>query len=143
MLVPKSVMKINKKDGVTFISSVDRAKFTIYELSIAALSDVGKFVAKETRKKIKRRTGKMAKNTGWKVVRTKKMPTLEVGFKPKGFYGIFQELGTTKVPKIGALYNSVKDNIAMIVKIESQYLSALEDEAKALSLIDEGEYEGE
>lgn len=136
-------MKINKKDGVTFTSSVDRASYTIHELTRAALRDVGKFVCRETRKKIKRRTGRAAKNTQYWVRYKQKTPDLQVGFKPGGFYSMFQELGTTKTPKIGALYNSVKDNIAMIVKIESQYLSALEDEAKALSLIDEGEYEGE
>lgn len=143
MSVPKSVMKINKKDGVTFTSSVDRASYTIHELTRAALRDVGKFVCSETRKKIKRRTGRAAKNTQYWVRYKQKTPDLQVGFKPGGFYGGFQELGTSKVPKIGALYNSVKANIPMIIKIESQYLSALEDEAKALSLIDEGEYEGE
>ena len=37
---------------------------------------------------------------------------------------------------------SVYDNIADIISIESQYLSALEDEAEALSLISDDDYEG-
>lgn len=138
---PKSVMKINK-DGVKFESSVDFAQYNIYQLSRAAMKDVGKFVCRETRKKIKRRTGRVAKNTAWKVPFDKDLPHCEVGFKPGGFYGIFQELGTTEIPKVGALYTSVSDNIPMIIEIESQYLSALEDEARALSLIDESEMEG-
>lgn len=136
MPMPKSVMKINK-NGVRFESSVDKTIYTIEELSRAALRDVGKFVCRETRKKIKRRTGRLAKNTQYWV--RKKETDLQVGFKPGGFYGGFQELGTEKTPKIGALYNSVKDNLFMITQIESQYLSAIEDELKALSLIDESE----
>ena len=136
MPMPKSVMKINK-NGVRFESSVDKTMYTIQELSRAALRDVGKFICRETRKKIKRRTGRLARNTQYWV--RKRETDLQVGFKPGGFYGGFQELGTEKTPKIAALYNSVKDNIPMIINIESQYLSALEDEARVLSLIDESE----
>jgi HK97 gp10 family phage protein len=139
-MVPKSVTKYSKKNGVTFISSVDRVQYTIEELTRAALKDVGKFVARETRKKIKKQTGRLAKNTQYWV--RKKSLDLQIGFKPGGFYGGFQELGTEKTPKVGALSNSVHENIAMITKIESQYLSALEDEAKALALIDENEEVG-
>ena len=136
MPMPKSVMKINK-DGVKFESSVDKVAYTLEELTRAALRDVGKFVARETRKQIKRRTGRVARNTQYWV--RKRETDLQIGFKPGGFYGGFQELGTSKTPKIGALYNSVKDNIPMIIKIQSQYLSGLESEAKALSMIDESE----
>lgn len=140
VMVPKSVTKYSNKNGVTFISSVDRVQYTIEELTRAALKDVGKFVARETRKKIKKQTGRLAKNTQYWV--RKKSLDLQIGFKPGGFYGGFQELGTEKTPKVGALSNSVHENIAMITKIESQYLSALEDEAKALALIDENEEVG-
>jgi len=67
---------------------------------------------------------------------------LQVGMKPNAFYGGFQELGTSKTTKHALLTHAVQDNIAKIVEIESQYLSALEDEARALSLISEEEYEG-
>ena len=137
MTMPKSVMKINKKDGVTFISNVDRVQYTIEELTRAALKDCGKYIAKETRSKIKKRTGRLAKNIQYWV--RKKETDLQIGFKPGGFYGLFQEVGTSKTPKQAALYNSVKDNIPMIVKIQSQYLSGLESEAKALAMIDESE----
>lgn len=140
MSLPKSVTKI-KKDGVEFVSSVDRASYTIRELARAALRDVGKLVCKRTRQQIRRRTGRLSKNTQYWV--RKKEADLQVGFKPGGFYGGFQELGTEKMPKIGALYNSVKDNIKTIRDIEGRYLSAIEDEQKARALIDEGEYTGE
>lgn len=140
MGLPKSVTKI-KRDGVEFVSNVDRVSYTITELTRAALRDVGKFVCNRTRKQIKRRTGRVAKNTQYWV--RKKDTDLQVGFKPGGFYGGFQELGTEKQPKIGALYNAVKDNIKTIRDIEGQYLSAIEDEQRALSLVDEGDLEGE
>lgn len=141
MPMPKSVTKFSKKDGVTFISSVDKVNYTIDELTRAALKDVGRYITRETRVKIRKRTGRLARNTQYWV--RKKDKDLQVGFKPGGFYGGFQELGTTNIPKIGALYNSVADNIATIVRIESKYLSALENEARALSLIDESEEIGD
>lgn len=140
MGVPKSVVKI-RKDGVEYISSVDRVNYTIQELTRAALRDAGKFICKRTRQSIRRRTGKLARNIQYWV--RKKDCDLQVGFKPGGFYGGFQELGTERQPKIGALYDSVKDNIKTIRDIEAQYLSAIEDEQRALSLISEEEYQGE
>lgn len=123
--MPKSVLKMNKKDGITFKSNVDQVNYTIHELSRAALKDVGKYVVRETKQHITKRTGKGAKNIQYWVRYKQKYPNLQVGIKPGGFYLGFQELGTKGQPKIGALYNGVHDNIAMIVKIESQYLSAL------------------
>lgn len=140
MGVPKSVVKFSK-NGLTFTSSVDAVNYTMAELSRAALRDVGKFVCRETRKKIKRRTGRLAKNIQYWV--RKKDADLQVGFKPGGFYGGFQELGTESIPKQAALYNSVAENIATIIQIESQYLSALSGEAAALTMINEGEEVGE
>lgn len=135
MAVPSSV-KI-KKNGVEFTDNVDRCNYTIQELTRAAMKDVGKFVTKRAKQNIKKRTGRMAKNTQYWV--RKKDCDLQVGFKPGGFYGGFQELGTTKQPKIAALHNAVADNINTIRDIEAQYLSAIEDEQRALILIDESE----
>lgn len=140
MAGPKSVMKISRKNGVEFTSNVDQVQYTLEELTRAALKDVGKYVCRETRKKIKRKTGRVAKNTQYWV--RKRETDLLIGFKPGGFYGGFQEVGTEKTPKIGALYSSVAENIPMIIQIESQYLSALSEEDPS-SLIDESEVIGE
>jgi len=43
--MPKSVVKV-KKDGIEYISNVDRTKYTLTELTRAALKDVGKFLRK-------------------------------------------------------------------------------------------------
>ena len=50
MSVPKSVVKFDK-NGVKYVSSVDRAQYTIRELTRAAMRDVGKFLVREINKK--------------------------------------------------------------------------------------------
>ena len=140
MPVPGSVTKI-KKDSVEFVSSVDKINYTINELSRAALRDVGKFVCNRARQNIRRRSGRVARNTQYWV--RKKETDLQVGFKPGGFYGGFQEVGTLHIRKIGALASAAEDNIDQIRVIEGQYLSAVEDENRALGLVNEGEYLGE
>lgn len=140
MSLPKAV-KITK-NGVEFVSNVERLQYTLKELERAALRDVGKLVCKRSRQKIKRRTGRLAKNTQYWVRSKQKVPDLQVGFKPGGFYGLYQEIGTSKSSKIGALSNAAEDNISDIIKIESQYLSGIGTE-EAEGLIKEGDYQGE
>lgn len=145
MSVPKSVVKINN-DGVQYVSSCDRVQYTIKELTRAALRDVGKFVCRQFRQSyythFRKKKGRVGKYTQYWVRHKQDKPDLQVGVKANGFYGLFQETGSRKTPKLALLLHSVTDNVAKIVQIESKYLSALEDEAKALSLINEDEYEG-
>lgn len=147
MPMPKSVIRINK-DGVKYISSCDKAQYTITELTRAALRDVGKFLARRCNEKAqaipglrqsKRVRGRSSAFQYWA---RKKECDLQVGIKHNTWYGVEQELGANKQPKRAILYKTAYENIAEIVKIESQYLSALEDEAKALALIDESETVG-
>lgn len=149
MSLPKAV-KITK-DGVEIISNVDRIQYTLKELERAALRDVGKLVCKRTRQKIKRRSRKNSihKYIQYWVRSKQNVPDLQVGFKPNGFYGLYQELGTDifdkrkgKIKKIGALSNATQENIKDIIKIEQQYLSAVGTE-EAERKLNEGEYSGE
>ena len=144
MPVPKSVTKVTK-DGVEFTDSVDRCKYTLNELSRAALRDVGKYVVKETRKNFAdagiKRTGRGAKQIQYWV--RKRETDLLVGIKKPGFYLGFHEMGTSKHRSIGALSGAVYNNIGAIRDIEGKYLSSIENEQAALALIDDGEYEGE
>ena len=152
MAIPKSVTKVSKDGSVTYTQSVDRVNYTIRELTRAALRDVGKFVCKEFKNSyystFKKRTGNVGRSMQYWVKYKQKNIELQVGLKKQkdrskdGFYGMFEELGTIKLPKYALLSHAVEDNIAIIREIESQYLSALEDEAKALSLISEEDYEG-
>ena len=151
MATPKSVIKL-KKNGVEYVSNVDKCQYYIFELSRAALRDVARFCVKEFRSSFyaifQRHSGDAGKSTKYKVYSNKKTkyPRVEIGLKTgqvDGFYGYFQEVGSSKQPKLGLLTNVVQSNIPEIIKIESQYLSALEDEARAQQLISEIEYEGD
>ena len=147
MGVPKSVIKINK-DGVQYVSSCDKAQYTIRELTRAALRDVGKFLCRRANeraqairgmRKSKRVRGKTSAFQYWA---RKQECDLQFGIKHDTWYGVQQELGSSNQPKRGIVRNVTYDNIPEIVRIESQYLSALEDEAQALALIDEEDYQG-
>lgn len=150
MSVPKSVVRF-KRGGVEYTSSVDRASYTILELTRAALRDAGKFIVRKANteamklpglkksRRVRGRSSTFLYNVPWAKTG---LPHLEVGVKHGTWYGEQQELGTSKQPKRQILRNAAHDNIAQIVEIESQYLSALEDEAKALRLISEEEYTG-
>lgn len=150
MAVPKSVVKINK-DGVQYTSSVDKASYTLLELSRAAMRDVGKFLAYKANEKAQKLKGlKKSRRVRGKTstflytvpwAKTG-LPHLEVGVKHNTWYGADQEMGTSKQPRRQILRNTAHDNIATIVEIESKYLSAMEDEAEALRLINEKEYSG-
>ena len=154
MSVPKSVVRLRTKQGKTVIeytSSVDRASYTILELTRAALRDVGKYLARTANsaamklpglkksRRVRGRTSTFLYNVPWA---KSGLPHLEVGVTHDTWYGVDQELGTSSQPKRQILKNSAQQNLAKIVEIESQYLSAMEDEAKALRLISEEEYSG-
>lgn len=151
MPLPPSVTKTTK-DGVQITSSVDRCSYTIRELTRAALRDVGKFVCissnRATQKlhggglrKTKRVRG-LSKTNAFQYWARQKEGDLQVGITHDTWYGTEQETGSSRMKKKGILSNTVHDNIAEIVKIESQYLSALESEARALELISDEEYQG-
>lgn len=142
MPMPKSVTKI-KKDGIEFISNVDRAQYTIQELSRAALKDVAKLLRKRMVQELKqlpgmRRSKRIYNSTQYWV--RKQETDLQIGFRHDAWYGVHQELGDRNQPARHILRGTVMENIDEIRKIEGQYLSAIEDENKALALIDEKEY---
>lgn len=157
MSVPKSVVRY-QRGKVTYTSSVDRALYTLVELSRAALRDSGVFITRTANNKASKLPGMSSKNFkgglhnrikgkgstfGWTVPWAKTgLPHLEVGIKDDAWYGAEQELGSSRMPRLGILRNSVYNNIPQIIEIQSRYLSALEDEAKALRLISEEEYTG-
>ena len=151
MAVPKSVVRFSK-NGVEYTSSVDKANYTILELTRAAMRDVGKYIVRTANGEAKKlkglkrnrrvfgRTSTFLYNVPWA---DKGLPHLEVGVTHDSWYGVDQELGTSKQPRRRILWKAANENIAKIVEIESQYLSAMEDEAEALRLIEAAdEYSG-
>ena len=152
MPLPKSVTKISR-NGVEFVESVDRANYLITELTRAAMKDVARYVLKIVRanvRAISNQTRKMRyaplRYQYW--VR-KQECDLQMGIENTKFgadtawWADQAELGTGNQPKRGFLRSAVYDNIDMIRKIEAQYLSAIEDELNAQSMIDEEENDPE
>jgi HK97 gp10 family phage protein len=141
MSIPRSVTRITR-DGVEFTSNVDRIKYLLDELQRAALRDVAKFLRKRMVEKLKKlkgmkRSKRLYKSTQYWV--RKRESDLQIGFKHNTWYGVDQELGTSKQPRRNILRDTVYENIDQIRIIEGQYLSAIENENRALGLIDEGE----
>ncbi len=148
MPLPKSVTKISK-NGVEFVSSVDRANYLITELTRAAMKDVAKFVLRIVRANV-RAISSQTKKMRYAGMRyqywvRKKECDLQLGIENTKFgaesawWADQSELGTGNQPKRGFLRAAVYDNIATIRQIESQYLSAIEDEAGAEAMVDEDE----
>lgn len=150
MSAPKSVVRFSK-NGITYTSKVDFACYSIVELTRAAMRDVGKFITRTANSSAmklpglskSRRVRGLTSTFRWTVPWAKSgLPHLEVGVTHNTWYGVEQELGSSKMPKHGILRNTAHDNIATIIAIESQYLSALESEAATLAKIDERESRG-
>ncbi|MCM3600632.1 hypothetical protein M3175_07805 [Robertmurraya korlensis] len=143
--MPKSVTRV-KKNGVKYISNVDRAQYTIKELSRAALKDVAKLVRRRMLDKARKmpgmRKGKRISNAFQYWVR-KRETDLIVGIKHDTWYGVEQELGTNNQPKRSILRDTVYENISEIRVIQGKYLSAIENENRALGLINEEEEIGD
>lgn len=148
MPVPDSVIKF-KRNGIEYVSSVDRANYFINELTRRALMDVGRFVLKEVSKKV-RGLNKYLKKMRYAPRRyqhwvRKKETDLVLGIENTKFGAVTawwadqSELGINGQPRRGFLYETVRDNIDKIREIEALYLSAIEDDNKALSLINEDE----
>ena len=141
MPVPKSVIKI-KRDHIEYVSNVDRAQYLISELCRAALRDTGKFIRRRILDKARKlpghKKGKRIPNAFQMWVR-KREGNLQIGVKHNTWYGVEQELGTHNQPKRSLIRDTTFENVSEIQKIQGQYLSAIEDEQKALGLIDEND----
>lgn len=150
MSTPKSVVKFSK-NGITYTSNVDFACYSIVELTRAAMRDVGKYLTRTANseamklpglkksRRVRGRTSTFLYKVPWAKAG---LPHLEVGVTHDTWYGVEQELGTSRQPKRGILRNSAHDNIPQIIEIEAQYLSALKSEAAVLQRISEKEYKG-
>lgn len=138
MPVPKSVTRINK-DGVKYVSNVDRVKYTAQELQRAALRDSAKIIRKRMIDRLKllpgmRRSRRKYRSAQYWVRRWE--TDLIIGFKHDTWYGVLQELGDKNQPRRDILRTSTMESINDIRIAQGKYLSAIEDENKALGLID-------
>lgn len=150
MSAPNAKMKIDK-NGVHFEESVDRANYFITELTRAAMKDVAKYILRLVRSKV-RAINSQTKKMRYAAIRyqywvRKKECDLQLGIEntargaSTAWWADQAELGTANQPKRGFLRDTVYDNIDKIREIESQYLSAIENEDE--SRIDEEENDPE
>jgi len=138
MALPRSVTRISR-DGVSFKSDVDRAKYLLKELQRAALRDTAKLIRKKMMVKLRKLPGmkkskRLYKSTQYWV--RKRETDLQIGFKHDSWYGARSELGTHGQPARGILRSTVMENIDDIRRVQGKYLSSIENENIALGLID-------
>lgn len=139
MAMPRSVVKI-KKNNVEFISNVDRANHTMRELVMRANYDVARLLIRRMRQEARKspsmkRLPKRRFNSTFQYWVRKIDKDLLVGIKANTWYGVEGELGTNNQPKRGILRNTTFNHIADIRRIQGAYLSAIEDENRAMGLI--------
>jgi len=142
---PPSVVRI-KRDGVEFVSNVDRAKYTLTELERAALKEIAKLVRRRMLDRLRklpgmRRHRRLWSSTQYWVRRIE--ADLQIGFKHDSWYGAKSELGDSKQPARGILRRTVLDNVDVIRLIAAQYIKHIEDELRAQGIIDEREEMGD
>lgn len=141
MPMPPSVTKVGK-DGVTFTSNVDQVNYTIQELVRAANKEVGKYVRKIALTKAKGLRGlRRARRpyTAFSYWARKQETDLQVGIKHNTWYGVEEELGSSRMRKHAFLRDSVYDNIPTIREIQGKYLSAINSGNNGRGLIDESD----
>ena len=155
MAAPKSVTKVYRSGAkagqVEFTSNVDRVNYTIEELTKAALRDVGKVLIPKIRQETPKKTGLLAKSWQKWVKKSKADGHMELDLgvytaaqaKKKGqsyaHHAHLVLLGHATVnggfvEGNNFVYQVVADNMQLIRDVEGQYLSAIEDEQKALSI---------
>lgn len=149
-----SVVKITK-NGVTYTSSIDKTKYLLSELIRAALKDCGRLIKYKLSEQMSSITALklLSHPTNRKRKRNAfstwvgRQEELIISARHNNWYSALQELGTSgpggkdkgprSIPKRGLMRETVYNNIDNIRRIQGQYLSAIEDENKALGLIDE------
>ncbi|WP_163583285.1 hypothetical protein [Gracilibacillus saliphilus] len=143
MALPKAT-KITR-NGVELISKVDRANYTIHELSRAALLDTGRLLRRRMLPKAKKQPGMRRSKrplSAFQYWVRRRETDLIVGSKHRTWYGSEQEQGTSRQPRRSIIKGTVMENIADIRRIQGQYLSAVENENKAIGLLKPNEEGG-
>jgi len=127
-----------KKGNVIYENSFDRTQYTIRELTRAAQMDTARLMRREMLREAKKQPGmrRSRRPSGafqyW--VRKRELDLI-IGSKHDTWYGAEQEIGSNRQPKRAIIKGAVMNNINNIRKIQGQYLSAVENENKALGLI--------
>lgn len=164
MAMPKSVVKTqkNRKTGqieYTFVDNVDRVNYTLKELCKAALRDSGKLLTKRVKEATPVKTGTLKKAWDKKVVkdkstgeymlivgtRKKKAATDKKPYAPHAHLVLFghKTVNGKTIPGNNFFEKITHQSIEDMRSIQSQYLSAIEDEFKAQEIIADNDKEEE
>ena len=154
MSVPNSVMKMKKTKGsdgyeLTFVSSVDRVNYTLRELITRANKDVGRFLVAEIRNKVRginpflRKARRAPERYQYWVLPKENVLVVGVENTKKGadtaWWADQAEVGSNGQPKRSFITETVRENVDKIREIQSQYLSAINNEEEAVKLAEENE----
>lgn len=107
-----------------FVDNSDKAIKALKQAQTEVLKEIGKLLRKKARAKIRkyRRTGRLSKNVQTWVKKKDKPMRLQLGIKPRGFYGMFFEFKTEDMPHEPFLQDTVKENIPEIENITKKWL---------------------
>jgi hypothetical protein len=128
------------RDGVEFISNIDRTLYTLTQLEMAALREIGKLIRRRVMEKAKLQMGmKKARRIGrsFQYWARKRDSDLIVGIKHNTWYGVEQEMGTHGHRKKAILVDTVFENIDDIRRIMGVYMAGMEEQNMADGLIGE------
>lgn len=145
MPMPRSVVRV-RRNGITYVSNVDRAQYTLRELMRGALRDIAKLLRKRMIEKAKKMPG-MKRNkriyNSFQYWNRRIEADLQIGVKHDAWYSTQQELGTRNQPRRSIVRSTTYENILEIRKIAGKYIKSIEDENRAIGLIDESEDVGD
>ncbi len=141
MPMPRSITRVNR-NGVRFTSNVNRAEYTLTELTRAALRDIGKVITFKAIAEVKKIAGGKLivwnkKYKEFQYWNRQRETDLQVGIKHETWFGVDQELGLNGQPKRDILRKAVFENLQTIREIQAKYLKHIEDEMTAQRMIDE------
>lgn len=133
---------------ITFESNSKQVKHVMTQLERKALRESGKVIRKAWRKEIPKDSGDTRKSLGTWI--RKDRGGMQIGIynkrtatKKKKVYVGFRyhiiEFGSRYVRGLSPLRNAVFGNIAEIIAAQAKFLPYLEDEARALAVINEEE----
>lgn len=145
MAMPRTVRVT--RNGVEWISNIDRTQYTLKQLEMAGLREVGKIIRKLVLQQAKKQVGmKRSKRImrSFQYWARKRERDLVVGIKHNTWYGAEQELGTRGQRKKAILMDAVLNNVDDIRRVMGIYIASVEDMNKAEGLIqDDGSWIGD
>ncbi len=100
-----------------------RVKYVLTEQEQKALKSIRKILMTKIKSRIRKKTGQLKKGFGTSII--KKNKQLKLGYKKKGFYGGFIELGTKNIQEDPVLLPAIEESKEEIQNIIKTHLGKL------------------